>query len=455
MAAPSRHFPIDTCGVMPVGSDHRANEEGDARHSAKNETSVAKSEQDWSHSISAPALFARAGRRVSDHRIQSRAKKPAPSALDNNSDCHSETFTGTAFRVSLMEVQREHAPHKSMRACLTRVLHGLTDVVITATGKRLNLSGLFLCRSPTCSFCAGKRAAETADTLSRGMRRAIQKGYMMRMLTLTIPTGVGVGVGDQKALLHEAKNIFQRDVSNLLRRFYGASVVGLAWSYDITIRYTHRGWGAHLHMHCVLVSDGGHGIGESRLFGVWRDAVAKVAPKVSVSSKGFYARSPASEKQASRYIMGKFLKGAMEVAGTRNKHGRDGAMGWFQFLQYIKATGDLGAVALYQSVIAAFKRKHWSNTGKVFGALADEFVSEPDEEGQQEEPEEHLLTIKGWEWQALASIRGGIETLFMVLEARDRQPNRLAFIREWIGRMRAANMPEDDIRAAWRFALGL
>lgn len=357
----------------------------------------------------------------------------------------------------MLSVQQEWSPIKAMRWCLRGLIDGETEVVVRAEGTNLSVGGVALCRSPLCPWCSYKRSMEAAEVLSKGLNRARKKGFFVRLVTFTIPTGGDYG--DERALLSKSLRRFSKKFSKEMKK-QGAEQSGLSWSFDVTMKHG-RTWNAHPHIHACLVSDS-MGVDEGTLFEWWSHAVSKEAGRpIQLSRRAFYARAPRSEKSVSTYVLGKFLRSAMEVQGSSQKEGGKvgGGLGWREFLRYIKATGDVGAGMLYKSIIEANKGKWWSSIGQTIKALALEEEeehpgeSEPDDE-QQEQPLE--VVIYGRDWSVLSKMRAGIETLLFVIQHREKHPDRFTLVREWIAKMRTSKwLTDDEIEEVWRVALGV
>ena len=452
--APSRYFALDEDRVMPVGSDHRANEKATPARLRQESTRVAIPEQGWNDFTSSDLFSPRAGRRVSDHRIQDQARTPRAGTLDSHSHSVSK---GVNERASLLSVQRDWSPIKAMKWCLKGLINGHTDVVVRSEGTNLSVGGVALCRNPLCPWCSYKRSMESAEILSKGLIRAKKKGFFVRLLTLTIPSGGDYA--EQRSLLSGSLRRFSKKFSKEMKK-QGAEQAGVSWSFDITMKMA-RTWRSHLHIHSCVVSDS-MGVDEGTLFEWWNDAVSKEAGRpVQLSRRAFYARVPHSEKSVSAYVLGKFLRSAIEVQASSQKDGGKvgGGLGWKEFLRYIKATGDAGAGMLYKSIIEANKGKWWSSIGQTIKALA----LEEEEENPSDEATESLdqvevveVEIYGRDWSVLSRVGAGIETLLFVIQNREKHPNRFALVREWIAKMRASKwLTDEEIEQAWRVALGV
>ena len=390
---------------------------------------------------------------MKSHRPQSRATTPKPGTFNPHSDSVSHSLNE---RASLLSVQAEWSPIKSMRWCLRGVISGTTDVVVRAQGMNLSVGGVALCRNPLCPWCSQKRSMESADILSKGLIQARKQGFFTRLLTLTIPSGGDYA--EQRDLLARSLRRFSKKTSREFKK-QGAEQFGMSWSFDITMK-VERSWRSHLHIHSILVADEGS-VTEATLFDWWQAAVTKEAGKaVRLSRSAFYARSPHSEKSISAYIMSKFLRSAIEVQGSITKTGGKpgGGLGWRDFLRYIKKTGDLGAGMLYKEILTANKGKWWSSVGQTIKSLAaeedEEHDAEGDEVGNQEEMVE--ITIAPRDWLVLGKLASGIAALFAVVQRRDTNQDRYTLVRDWIAKMRTSNwMTDQEVEQAWRFALGV
>jgi hypothetical protein len=300
---------------------------------------------------------------------------------------------------------------------------------------------------------------DSADVLSKGLNQARKRGFFIRLVTFTIPTTGSYA--EQRALLAGALREFSKKASKEFKR-QGAEQFGLSWSFDLTMKNNGR-WGTHLHIHSVLVAERG-AVSEGEMFSWWEAAVQKVsATPVALSRRAFYARPVGSQKSVSAYVLGKFLRSALEVQGSSQKNGGavGGGLAWKEFLRYIKATGDVGAGLLYKSIIQANKGKWWSSVGRTIKALADDEDNEEKdadapESVAQEDEDEFEMNIYAPFWSGLARIPAGISTLLYTLQARADHPSKYEFLRGWVAKMNASKwLTDEEIEDAWRYALGL
>lgn len=394
-----------------------------------------------------------AGFSVPSHSRIKPATTPARAPLDQ--DSHSVS-RGVNERASLLTVQQEWSPIKAMRWCVRGLLNG-GDVTVRSEGQNLSVGGVALCRNPLCPWCSHKRSMESAEVLSKGLIRAKKKGYFARMLTLTIPSGGDYA--EQRSLLSRALRRFSKRASKEFKR-QGAQHFGLSWSFDLTMK-VEKWWRTHLHIHSVMVASSGS-VSESTLFDWWQQSVSKEAGHpVTLSRRAFYARSPHSEKSVSAYVLGKFLRSALEVQGSSQKEGGKvgGGLGWRDFLRYIKSTGDVGAGMLYKDIISANKGKWWSSIGQTIRQLAlEEEKENPSSEDADDTRQVEVVEVEvyGRDWSVLGRMTAGIATLLYVIQNRDKEPDRFAFVRGWIEKMKASKwLTDQEIEDAWRVALGV
>lgn len=458
---PLRHyFTLDAGADASVVSHHERQIEATPAQPASKERGSPVSEQRRNDFTSFPLLSARAEDAMNATWTKTSTQRSSSATLTNHSDVVPEgSVQGIQERVSLLDVQQQFSPIKAMRWCVRGTIQGVDEVKVRGRGKNLSVGGVALCRNSLCPFCSYKRSMESADILSKGLRQAKTRGYFTRLLTFTIPTGGEYP--QQRALLAGALREFSKRASREFKK-RGAKEFGLSWSFDITMKHD-RYWRSHLHIHSVLVASSGSAA-EGEMFEWWNAAVQKASDKpVTLSRKAFYARAPHSEKSVSSYVLGKFLRSALEVQGSTQKNGNKvgGGLAWREFLRYIKATGDLGAAMLYKDVLSANKGKWWSSVGRTIKALAhdqeqdDQKVSAP-EVVVQEQADEVEVAIYAPFWSSLARIPAGISTLLYIVEQRGRHPSKFEFLRGWVEKMNASKwLTDQEVEDAWRFALGL
>jgi hypothetical protein len=446
----SRQSVLDFCDRERLQRKHRAITNDASPHSRQASREGVKSNRTDLSLSHSPVGRPPTGQRVRTTRPQSRPPALRPGSLDPHSESVSR---GVSERVSLLAVQQEWSPIKSMRWCLRGVIDGSTDVVIRAKGMNLSVGGVSLCRNPLCPWCSQKRSMESADALSKGLTRARKQGFFTRLLTLTIPTG-----GDykgQRDLLSRSLRRFSKKTSKEFKK-QGSQRFGLSWSFDITLKME-RSWKSHLHIHAVLVSDQGY-VSESTLFEWWQAAVNKESEKpVRLTRRAFYCRAPSSDKSISAYIMSKFLRSAIEVQASITKDGGKlgGGIGWREFLRYIHKTGDVAAGMLFKEILEGNRNKWWSSVGKTIKELAveeeEQEVGDPVVERQAELVE---VEIAPRDWLVLGKLASGIVALLAVVQNREIHPNRYALVREWIAKMRSSRwLTDDEVEKAWKLAL--
>lgn len=328
-------------------------------------------------------------------------------------------------RLGLLRVGWRYAPKlaKGVRGCGRRAINHADWVEYVREGGSIHIANVSYCRSPFCAWCAPKRAADTAERLTKALKVAETKGYQTKFLTFTVPTD-NWSTKRQYQVLREAFTSFKKRCRRHLEYQHQSSEqlkVGWAYSFDATFR-KNKGYSAHLHIHAIVATSSGD---ENALNfdyrRYWLECVRKAAGRaVRLYKDACYSLNIHKDVGISGYI-NKFLGSATEIMNSFGKDNFKASVGMFKLIQEIDKTGNKDAIIAYQDIIEAFYKKHYSSVGQFFGKLERELKEE--EENASDEDEEELefysLKMSQASHTALTTLNNAIPKLFKLLLSGD------------------------------------
>ncbi len=133
-----------------------------------------------------------------------------------------------------------------IRACAGNVNHWVADDLHNSDGEAFNGNGtLYACGNRLCQSCVSKTSSRSRRELRKGVLTCrLFVGENWEFITLTMPTPVGLGLLETRAILDRAWQLFRR------RRWWLDRVRGHAKSEEFTFGRI----GYHWHYHLLAVS---------------------------------------------------------------------------------------------------------------------------------------------------------------------------------------------------------
>ena len=288
-----------------------------------------------------------------------------------------------AERYAMKSAARRLLPkdHRTTKCMNWRVPDQEIQVRRGATTDKAFYHGLQVCAMPwTCPVCASKISERRRQEVARAIKQAEALGLEVRLLTLTIPHGVGDDVSSMVDAMTKAWS----------RLWSGRQGVELRESLLLAghiraLEVTHGANGFHPHFHALLFVWPGRTRDEN-----W-EVLAKRWQKLAVRS-GLPApdlvrgcRVDDGEK-ASAYVAKGVWGLESEVTKGHVKKGKRGSRSPFDLLRDYMA-GDKKAGALWRVYADAFagrRQLYWSNGLKKLLAIAElsdeEIANRPDDE---------------------------------------------------------------------------
>ncbi len=280
-----------------------------------------------------------------------------------------------------LNVQYRYSPIKSHKSCL-RYAIPKRQIVYDSKG----ISGLRLCSSSTCQYCANKKHLEVSEKLTNIISNT-KRRHGWFLLTLTCSTSCSIF--KQVHVLKSAYDTWIDSVRKYARR--NGEDIAVSWAFDATFDLATGKH--HLHKLAIVRTNKDSRLDwEDRLFRLWRSAV-RGAGGGDVVRKAFYFEKVETEGKAASYL----FKAAKESLVSQSKSMGFGERVGFNGLAdaILKASSGSNPcrkysldslVEMYRSFILAVKGSKWFVLPK---KMKDDFL-EPT-------PEEDVLAIVGEE----------------------------------------------------------
>lgn len=276
--------------------------------------------------------------------------------------------------------------------------------------RRAFLHGFQTCGSPhLCTICGPKISERRKDEIQRAIDVAKELGLVVKMVTFTIPHGMGDDLADLYAgMLAAWRSTSTSRAGKRLRK-----LLDLA-GYIRVLETTHgqNGFHPHFHVLCFFRNDCTDATVKDGFSPLWRDACIKkgfgrISDRFGVQVQGAEA--------AAAYVAKGSWSIAHEMAKSNVKKARNGGDSMMDLLRK-SADGDKQARAVfltYAEAIHGKRHMYWSNGLKDLlrvEDLTDEEIAERAEEG----PHEIIFaSLTDDEWRVLGRFGQGDWSVFL------------------------------------------
>ena len=262
-----------------------------------------------------------------------------------------------------------------------RVPNQEIQILKGASTDRAFYHGLQVCAMPwTCPVCASKISERRRHEVAKAMQQAEALGLKVRLITPTIPHGLGDDLSDITDRMSNAwSRLWQGRQGQELRLALGV------WGHIRALEVTHGANGFHPHFHALLFYHPEQTNDEQwqKLPGRWQAVAQKAGLPLPSLEHG--CRIDDGTK-AAQYVSKGVWGLESEVTKGHVKKGKRGSRTPFDLLRdYMK--GDKQAGALWRVYALAFEGRrqlYWSNGLKKLLAIADmtdeEITHQPDDE---------------------------------------------------------------------------
>jgi hypothetical protein len=295
-------------------------------------------------------------------------------------------------------------------------------------------SGLQVCASVwACPVCAAKISERRRAELVTAVALAKSMGMQVKLLTLTVPHGVG---DDLPLLLEQIRNAWRRTTTGRagkqFRKLMG--IRGTVRALEVT--HGQNGFHPHLHVLLFLDQDATNNCIQGLFAPIWQDACVKSG--LPRPSDGHGCRVDDGTKAAA-YASKWGLES--ELTKSHTKKGRNGSRTPWDFLRAVldRSEGWQQSAQLFRTYAEAFKGQrqlYWSNGLRELLALGEE-ASNEEVAAAQEDNARMLAELTDDHWRAILRTRSETLVLDMAEDHPEALPTLLASIQERFARLLA------------------
>lgn len=338
-----------------------------------------------------------------------------------------------AQRFALKSVVNRLLPtSRTSKCCRWRVPKQALQVHRSIEHGKAFFSGLQVCASVwSCPVCAAKISERRRAELVTSVALAKSMGMHVKLLTLTVPHGLG---DDLPTLLVQIRNAWRRTTTGRagkdFRKLLG--VRGTIRALEVT--YGENGFHPHLHVLLFLDQDATNACIQGLFTPIWQDACTKAGLPRPSDAHG--CRVDDGSK-AARYASKWGLESEMTKSHT--KQGRNGSRTPWDFLRGFleRSEGWQQDAHLFRTYAAAFKGQrqlYWSNGLRALLAMGQEATDE-EVAAVQDDTAIELAELTDEQWRAILKTRSECLVLDMAEEHPQALPVLLASILERAARM--------------------
>lgn len=307
--------------------------------------------------------------------------------------------------------------HRTWKCMTRKAPKQQIEIIKSNAHGRASYKGLYVCaRLWTCPVCAAKISERRRAELVQALATAKAQGLTVKLLTLTVPHGIG---DDVSALLASIKKAWRSTSSNrrgiALRKLLG--VKGTIRALEVT--YGQNGFHPHLHVLLFLEGNVTNNAVQDLFAPLWQDACTKAGlPRPSDAHGCRVDDGSKAAAYASKWGL------ESEMTKSHIKKGKAGGMTPWDFLRAVLDDGPDAAKyrALFKVYADAFhgqRQLHWSKGLKSLlevGEVSDEELAILDQDNCHT-----LATLVPSEWRAIMHARAQAA----VLDAAEDRPEQL------------------------------
>lgn len=338
-----------------------------------------------------------------------------------------------AQRFALKSVVNRLLPtSRTSKCCRWRIPKKALQVHRSIEHGKAFYSGLEVCASVwSCPVCAAKISERRRAELVTAVALAKSMGMHVKLLTLTVPHGLG---DDLPTLVAQIRNAWRRTTTGRagkdFRKLLG--VRGTIRALEVT--YGENGFHPHLHVLLFLDQDATNACIQGLFTPIWQDACTKAGLPRPSDAHG--CRVDDGSK-AARYASKWGLESEMTKSHT--KQGRNGSRTPWDFLRAFleRSEGWEQSAHLFRTYAAAFKGQrqlYWSNGLRALLAMGQEATDE-EVAAVQDDTATELAELTDEQWRAILRTRSECLVLDMAEEHPQALPVLLASILERAARM--------------------
>lgn len=308
-----------------------------------------------------------------------------------------------AERFALQAVARSilGKDHRTWKCMARKAPRQEIEIIKSNAHGKASYKGLYVCaRLWTCPVCAAKISERRRVELVQALATAKHQGLHVKLLTLTVPHGIG---DDVNGLLTGIKKAWKATSSNrdgkALRKLLG--VVGTIRAMEVT--YGKNGFHPHLHVLLFLDQDVTNQCVEGLFAPLWQKACVKAGlPRPSDMHGCRVDDGSKAASYASKWGL------ESEMTKSHSKKGKEGGMTPWDFLRVV--LDDQGDTAKYRALFKVYadafhgeRQLHWSVGLKALlevGNATDEELAIADQDNCHT-----LAKLVTAEWRAIMHAR--------------------------------------------------
>jgi hypothetical protein len=338
-----------------------------------------------------------------------------------------------AERYALKSVVNRLLPtSRTSKCCRWRVPKQSLQVHRSTEHGKAFYSGLQVCASVwACPVCAAKISERRRAELVTAVALAKSMGLHVKLLTLTVPHGLG---DDLPVLLEQIRNAWRRTSStragDKLRKLLG--IKGTIRALEVT--HGQNGFHPHLHVLLFLDQNATNACIQGLFSPLWQNACVKAGlPRPSDAhgcrvDDGSYAAAYASKWGLES-----------EMTKSHTKTGKNGSRTPWDFLRgfLAKSEGWQQDAHLFRAYASAFKGQrqlYWSNGLRALLALGED-ASDEEVVATQEDTAIVLAELTDDQWRAILRTKSETLVLDMAEDHPEALPTLLASIQERFSRL--------------------
>lgn len=333
-----------------------------------------------------------------------------------------------AERYALKSVVNRLLPtSRTSKCCRWRIPKQSVQVHRSVEHGKAFYSGLEVCASVwACPVCAAKISERRRAELVTSVALAKSMGLHVKLLTLTVPHGLG---DDLPMLLEQIRNAWRRTTTGRagkqFRKLLG--IKGTIRSLEVT--HGRNGFHPHLHVLLFLDQDATNHCIQGLFAPIWIDACTKSGLPAPSHLHGCRVDDGSyAAKYASKWGL------ESEMTKSHTKQGKFGSRTPWDFLRSIlgKAEGWEQDCHLFRTYAQAFKGQrqlYWSNGLRALLALGEEATDE-EVAAVQEDNARMLAELTDDQWRAILRTKSETLVLDMAEEHPEALPVLLASILE-------------------------
>lgn len=333
-----------------------------------------------------------------------------------------------AERYALKSIVNRLLPtSRTSKCCRWRVPKQSLQVHRSIEHGKAFYSGLQVCASVwACPVCAAKISERRRAELVTAVALAKSMGLHVKLLTLTVPHGLG---DELPVLLDQIRNAWRRTSStragDKLRKLLG--IKGTIRALEVT--HGQNGFHPHLHVLLFLEQDATNGCIQGLFAPLWQNACVKAGlPRPSDAHGCRVDDGSYAAKYASKWGL------ESELTKSHTKKGRNGSRTPWDFLRAVldRSEGWQQSAHLFRTYAESFKGQrqlYWSNGLRAFLALGEEATDE-EVAAVQEDNARMLAELTDDQWRAILRTKSETIVLDMAEEHPEALPALLASILE-------------------------